>query len=155
MAGNIKGKINPYLNRIDSQQIAKNFARNYKYKDKDKLKEVTKNFEALFINMMLKSMRKTVVKSSFSPQGLDYDIYMGMFDEEMSKKIAQRNTLGLSNTIYNAIKKKIHRENNVPLRKNNEPMKLEKETEPIRLLSLTFVGVNLLSSDSKSILVEN
>lgn len=132
MSDDLKGNLNPYIGRIGVKQIADNFVRRYGGKNKDDLKEVSKSFEALFVRMMLKAMRKTVPKSSFSLQGLENDIYTSMFDEQISEKIAKRGSVGISDFIYKQLSRKLHRENSVPLRKNT-PMELKKTPKPMPL----------------------
>lgn len=133
MTGELKGNLNPYIGRIGSERIAENFAKSYQYKENNRLKEASQGFEALFIQIMLRAMRNTVPKSSFSQKGLDYDIFMGMFDEEISKRISERNSIGLSRLIYNEIENNLNRKNSIPIRREKSPMKLNPETKPMPL----------------------
>lgn len=69
-------------------------------KEKEKLKEVSKSFEALFINHMIGEMRKTVNKSGFIPEGAGEKIYRGMLDQEYAKSISEKDELGISKLVY-------------------------------------------------------
>lgn len=141
MSDELKANLNPYMNRIGVKQIADNFVKRYGGKNKDKLKEVSKNFEAMFVQMMLKAMRRTVPKSSFSLQGLENDIYTSMYDEQIAKNIAEKGSLGMSDFLYNQLNKTIHERNAIPLKNENfrqlkkseELIPLEKEEKTVPL----------------------
>ncbi len=132
MSDGIKANLNPYLGRIGVKQIADNFAKNYKPKNKDELKEVSKNFEAMFVQMMLKAMRKTIPKSSFSLQGLENDIYTSMLDEKISDNVAKRGTIGISDFIYNQMGRMLHQKDSVPLHNSRlKPLKKSDKLIPL------------------------
>lgn len=65
-------------------------------KDPQKLREAADNFEALFVNYMLKEMRKTVMKSDWLGGGLGGEIMEGLFDQEISRNIAENSKLGIA-----------------------------------------------------------
>ena len=65
--------------------------------DKSALRESAEQFEALFIQMMLKSMREAsnVMKSDmFKSHALE--TFEGMYDKELSMSMAKRNALGFA-----------------------------------------------------------
>ncbi|QWR78819.1 rod-binding protein [Candidatus Magnetomonas plexicatena] len=64
--------------------------------DSKSTKTVAREMEALFIEQMLKAMRQTT-KPMFG-KGLGGDIFMGMFDTELSRQFAKRG-LGLQDMI--------------------------------------------------------
>jgi len=72
---------------------------------KEDLKDVTKDFEAIFIQKMLESMRKTVTKTKWLDGGLGEDIFTSLYDQEIGKAISQRGGLGLQNILYKSLKK--------------------------------------------------
>ena len=61
-----------------------------------KLQKAAKQFEGLFLNYMLKTMRETVPKSGLFHQGLADDIYTSMFDSYLSEKASASQSLGLA-----------------------------------------------------------
>jgi len=73
--------------------------------NKKDLKAVTKDFEAIFIQKMLESMRKTIPKSKWLDGGLGEDIFTSMYDQEIAKMTSQRGGLGLQNILYKSLKK--------------------------------------------------
>jgi murein DD-endopeptidase MepM/ murein hydrolase activator NlpD len=67
---------------------------------KEDLKKVAQDFESLFVAYLLKVMRETIEESSDGAQaGLGKGIYTELFDEEMSKTISKRSTLGIADML--------------------------------------------------------
>ena len=63
-------------------------------KPKENSKAVLEKFEALFIDLMLQSMRKATVRSElFDSEGLK--LYESLFDKEISEELARGSGLGL------------------------------------------------------------
>ena len=61
-------------------------------------RETAQQFEAMFIQMMMKSMRESVMKSDLS-ENAPLETYQGMFDKEVSMQLAKRNSLGLADML--------------------------------------------------------
>ncbi|MDD2336787.1 MAG: rod-binding protein [Geobacteraceae bacterium] len=59
------------------------------------LKKTSQDFEALFIGMMLKSMRATVGKDSLTGGGHGEEVYRSMLDQEYAQEAARGGALGL------------------------------------------------------------
>ncbi len=80
-------------------------------RDKVKLKKATHEFEAFFMSSMLKSMRQTIPKveseQGVGDSGLGKDIYQSMFDEELSRKMADGSRGGLADILYQNLVKRI------------------------------------------------
>ncbi|OCC15556.1 Flagellar protein FlgJ [Dissulfuribacter thermophilus] len=70
--------------------------------EEKRFKEACKGFEAMFINEMLKAMRKTIPKSGLLDGGLRQEIYESMFDEKVSEALSERGALGIADMLYNA-----------------------------------------------------
>ena len=68
-------------------------------KDDSKLKTTCKDMEAMFLNMMLTDMRKTVQKSKLIDDSKE-DIMTSMLDGEMTKKMANAGGMGLADMLY-------------------------------------------------------
>jgi flagellar protein FlgJ len=68
--------------------------------DETKLKKASEDFEALFINQLMQSMRRTVLKSKFLADAPGKEVYQSLFDREISKKMAQKGALGVGKIIY-------------------------------------------------------
>jgi Rod binding domain-containing protein len=65
---------------------------------KSATRETAQQFEAMFIQMMMKSMRETVMKSDLS-ENAPLETYQGMFDKEVSMQLSKRNSLGLADML--------------------------------------------------------
>ncbi len=70
------------------------------------LKKACSDFEAIFLNMMLKSMRKTVPNDGIFKKDMEKDIYESMYDQQIVTKISQSNQgIGLSEMLYHQLQK--------------------------------------------------
>ena len=65
---------------------------------KSATRETAQQFEAMFIQMMLKTMRESVMKSDLS-ENAPLDTYQGMFDKEVSVQLAKKNSVGLADML--------------------------------------------------------
>lgn len=68
-------------------------------KDRIAAKKVAKEFEALFVGIMLKSMRDTVGKDNMTYGGHGEDVYRSLLDQEYAKAISDNQGLGLADRI--------------------------------------------------------
>tara|TARA_Y100001970_G_scaffold121099_1_gene150243 strand:- start:525 stop:905 length:381 start_codon:yes stop_codon:yes gene_type:complete len=104
-------------NRTDHQD-KKLFEEAKRAKDISSLKKVAHDFESLFVEIMLKSMRKTVAKSGFLDGGNAEDVYKSMLDTEYSKDIA-------SNSGTNGLAYQIEKQLLIVLDKNQKKVALD------------------------------
>ncbi len=65
---------------------------------KSATRETAQQFEALVLQMMMKSMREASVKSDLSDSS-GKETFEGMFDREVSVQMAKRNTLGVADML--------------------------------------------------------
>jgi flagellar protein FlgJ len=72
------------------------------YKDEKELKELAQQFESIFMNQLMKSMRATLPKdgllSSFS-----VDMYESMFDQQVAGEMSKGQGMGLADVLYNQL----------------------------------------------------
>ena len=68
--------------------------------DAARLRKVAKDFEAVFLSQVLKQMRGTIEKEEMFHGGLGEDFFTEMMDEELSKRIASRQSTGISEMLY-------------------------------------------------------
>ncbi len=72
--------------------------------DKDKqLYKACEEFEAMFFQMVLKEMRKTVHKSELTDGGFAEEIFESMLDEEIAKSAAKKEG-SLANLLYQQLR---------------------------------------------------
>ncbi|MFN4244627.1 MAG: rod-binding protein [Brevinematia bacterium] len=72
-------------------------------KNTKKLKEVAEDFEAIFVNIMLKEMRKSINETGFL-KGFREDIFQDFLYWEYSKIISRNTNLGISEKIFDLYK---------------------------------------------------
>lgn len=65
---------------------------------KGAIRQTAQQFEALFLQMMMKSMRESIVKSEMSDSST-METFEGMFDKEVSVQLAKKNTMGLADML--------------------------------------------------------
>ena len=73
--------------------------------DKVKLKEACKQFESIFINYLLKSIRATVPDGGLFQKGVAYDIVLSMHDQALAEDISQNGGIGLAQQLYEELSK--------------------------------------------------
>ena len=72
-----------------------------------KLKEACKDFEAVLLDYMFQSMRKTLAGDSILGNSDQKDLYESMYYQEVSKHIAKGKGLGIGDALYRQLQKKI------------------------------------------------
>ena len=72
-------------------------------KDDAKLKTTCKDMEAMFLNMMMADMRKTVDKSKLVDTSQE-DIMTSMLDTEVTKNMASAGGMGLADMLYRQLR---------------------------------------------------
>ncbi|MFZ5925515.1 MAG: rod-binding protein [Bacillota bacterium] len=65
-----------------------------------KLREACEELEGVFVEYLIREMRRTVPKDRLFGGGRGEEIFQSMFDQEIAKKIAARGGIGLSNILY-------------------------------------------------------
>ena len=96
------GNITPYIPETDSSQLTSKLKSAYSEKDDAKLKEACEGFESMFLNMMLKEMRKTVPKGETS-SSYAMNMYQEMLDEEISETASKGKGIGIADAMYNQL----------------------------------------------------
>ena len=75
--------------------------------DDDKLREAANDFEAIFIQQMLKTMRKTSFESDLLPKSEGEKVFQSLLDEQYALLSSKSGSLGLSEMIYQQLKPKV------------------------------------------------
>src|SRR6056297_1958186 len=68
--------------------------------EKDRLKEICSDFQAIFVKQMLDSMRKTVNKSGLLEGGQAEEIFEDMLYDEYAQSISKNGDIGLDDMLY-------------------------------------------------------
>ena len=66
--------------------------------DNKAIKEAARQFESMFAQMMLKSMREASFKSDLVESNA-MDTYQGMYDKELASQMSKRGTLGIADML--------------------------------------------------------
>lgn len=76
-------------------------------KNDAQLEKACKEFESLFLNQLLTSMRKTVPKSGLfgKKESREKQMYDSMMDQELAKAWSKSDGIGLANVLYQQLKK--------------------------------------------------
>jgi flagellar protein FlgJ len=95
----ISGQMN--LAQMNASSVAREKALENALNPRDvaEIKKAAKEFESIFMNMMLESMRKTVPTDGLMGGGNAEDIYRSMLDSEYAKVLAEHQSSGLADTI--------------------------------------------------------
>ncbi len=114
-------KINPaqsdMLSRIAAAQLnksakpageVKNGAANSK--QAAQIEKAAKDFEAIFLGYLVKSMRSTVTESSLWGDGRDMKLYRAMLDEQLATQMAENGGIGLAELLVEQLSPKVGNE---------------------------------------------
>lgn len=78
---------------------------NGKKKDDAGLREATREFEAYFVNVLLKQVRKTLRDGGLTEKSEARKNFESMLDQEYAKLMSEGEGIGLGKAIYEAMKK--------------------------------------------------
>jgi Rod binding domain-containing protein len=152
---------------IDNNSTAKSYLdfsglgelRGQAQQNQDKaLKESAQQFEGLFIQMMMKSMREASMKDEEN-QSSGMDTFENMFDKEISVQMAKRGAMGVADFMAKAVKQQIatpsaaevlnaRQTQGMPLRPELTPMALQRNMG--KSIPLTVDKIKPLSMEPKS-----
>lgn len=68
------------------------------------IKQVAKNFESIFLEMMMKEMRSSVQKSGLMGNSRGMEFFEGMYDEQLSRQLSAGGGIGLGQMVYEKLK---------------------------------------------------
>ena len=71
-----------------------------KNQDEKKMMDACRQFESVFVNMLLKNMRSSIPEGGFIERSYPREMFEGMFDEKMAEEIAKGQGMGLAKQMY-------------------------------------------------------
>ena len=84
-----------------SQPSGKETVTGLKARDPERLKKACQGVESIFLNMMLKEMRKAIPKSGLFSDSLQKDIYTSLFDQQVAREAAESGRgIGISQMLF-------------------------------------------------------
>ncbi|MCU0578256.1 MAG: rod-binding protein [Desulfobacterota bacterium] len=98
--------IKPMASTVVQLPPAAETGRGGKKMDPKKLRQAGEDFEALFINQLLQTMRRTIFPAKIMGEAPGKDIYQSLFDRELSKKMAHQGGLGLGKVLVQKVLEK-------------------------------------------------
>jgi len=96
---------NSKKSEIDTEAFEKALKAAQQSKDSVKLKAACQQFEALFVQMMMKNMRSTIQDGGFIEKSYAREMFEGMFDEEIAKEVSKGQGIGVSQMMYEQLSK--------------------------------------------------
>ena len=89
------------------QTNPKNQANDPKERELQALRQSCRDFEAVYINEIYKSMRKSVPDSGMFKKDMSSELYKEMLDMEMAKQTAAGKGSGIGEAMYEQLKKQM------------------------------------------------
>lgn len=68
------------------------------------IKEVSKNFESIFMQMIFKEMRNSVQKSDLFGNSQGMEFFQSMYDSQLTQQLASAGGIGIGNMVYEKLK---------------------------------------------------
>ncbi|WP_051585837.1 rod-binding protein [Caldanaerobius polysaccharolyticus] len=78
-------------------------AKGSKAQEDEKLKELCKDFEAIMVSMMIKSMRSSVPEDGLIPDTFGEDVFRSMLDDQYAALMVQRQDFGIAQKLYDQL----------------------------------------------------
>ncbi len=78
-----------------------------------KLREACQDLEAVFLNHLLKSMRKTITKSDLFGSSKEEEFFQEMMDYEVSKSMSKTHSMGIADMLYKQLRGDMLRQNGI------------------------------------------
>ena len=75
-------------------------------KDDSALMDACKEFESIFMQMVMKEMRSTVPDGGLTDKSQAREMFEGLYDEEMSKEMSKNEGIGLAKMLYESMQRK-------------------------------------------------
>jgi len=102
----INNSYTPYIPTQDnSTQASTKLTKAYTEKDEKELREACQDFESIFVNMLLKEMRKSVPSSSSS---YAENTFTEMLDEELANEMSKGGGIGIADMMYKQLSVKLN-----------------------------------------------
>ncbi len=70
------------------------------------LQEACREFEALFLQILLRGMERTVLRSGLFPEGLEMRVYRDLYYEQLARDLSGRG-LGIARLLYRDLSQKM------------------------------------------------
>ncbi|MBN4077833.1 rod-binding protein [Nitrospina gracilis] len=106
------------------------------------IEKVSRDFESIFLNKLLSSMRKTIPKSGLL-ESFASDMFQSMMDEEMSKEMAKNKGMGMGEMVYNDLSDINRVRRGESIQSNYTNIKTDPVASGIKLPDSTVSGIKM------------
>lgn len=93
---------NKKAEKRELEVFASRFKKLLESKDRQGLEQAARDFEELFVNLLLKTMRSSLPKSEFIESSFQKEMFEGMLDEAYAKEIAKGQGLGIAKMVMDS-----------------------------------------------------
>jgi len=76
-------------------------------RQRNKLRQAARDFEAVFVQYLLRSMRRSVPKTDLFGRGLSGEFYESMFDQSVARAVVSKRGLGLADKIIEELERRL------------------------------------------------
>jgi flagellar protein FlgJ len=92
-------------NKVKDDSFQKAFEKVKELKDDKKLMDACKQFETVFVNIMMKNMRNTIHEDGIIKKSNGREIFEGMLDEKLAEESSKGQGIGLAKSMYKQMAK--------------------------------------------------
>lgn len=78
-----------------------------KNNEEKQLRKACQEFEGIFMNIMYKQMKATIIKSDLVPSSPGTEMFESMLDEELVNQATEHRSYGLADMLYKSLSKNI------------------------------------------------
>jgi len=100
-------KADTAVSKANDDSFKQMLERAFNEKDEEKLRQVCRDFESIFVNMVFKQMRATIPKSELIPDNFARQTFEGMLDEELAKEASKGEGIGIGEMLYKQLSAKM------------------------------------------------
>ena len=100
-------------NKVDAAQKSDSVTTSAQTKKEQELRDACKGFEAMFLNIMYREMRKTVPKYPLFGESNAESIFKDMRDTQLMQNVADSGGIGLADMLYKQLAPSVLNEKNV------------------------------------------
>ncbi len=100
-------------NKVDAAQKSDSVTTSAQTKKEQELRDACKGFEAMFLNIMYREMRKTVPKDPLFGESNAESIFKDMRDTQLMQNVADSGGIGLADMLYKQLAPSVLNEKNV------------------------------------------
>lgn len=81
---------------------------------RERLRQATQNFEAIFLSQLFASMRKTVSDGGYTGESNSENMYRALLDEQYALELARHQGTGLAEQLFRSLEKALPPEASLP-----------------------------------------